>query len=94
VLRRIQLPGQHPDGEYASPLQRLVLRRRRARGRRRLWKIGDVAIIDGFMVKRHGAGVGWIASLVRLFQTGYIYHYAFNLIIGAFGLLSWWFLRT
>jgi NADH-quinone oxidoreductase subunit L len=59
-----------------------------------LWKIGDVTIIDGFMVNGAARVVGWISSLVRLFQTGYIYHYAFTMIIGAFGLLSWWFLRT
>ncbi len=59
-----------------------------------LWKIGDVAIIDGFMVNGTARVVGWIAGLMRLFQTGYIYHYAFTMIIGAFGLLSWWFLRT
>jgi NADH-quinone oxidoreductase subunit L len=59
-----------------------------------LWKIGDVAIIDGLMVNGTARVVGWISGLVRLFQTGYIYQYAFTMIIGAFGLLSWWFLRT
>jgi len=59
-----------------------------------LWRIGDVTIIDGFMVNGAARVVGWISSLVRLFQSGYIYHYAFTMIIGAFGLLSWWFLRT
>jgi NADH-quinone oxidoreductase subunit L len=59
-----------------------------------LWKIGDVAIIDGFMVNGTARTVGWMGSLVRLFQSGYIYQYAFTMIIGAFGLLSWWFLRT
>ncbi len=59
-----------------------------------LWKIGDVAIIDGLMVNGTARVVGWIGGLVRLFQSGYIYHYAFTMIIGAFGLLSWWFLRT
>jgi NADH-quinone oxidoreductase subunit L len=56
-----------------------------------LWKIGDVAIIDGFMVNGTARVVGWIGGLVRLFQSGYIYHYAFTMIIGVFVLLTLWF---
>ncbi|MFH1603467.1 MAG: proton-conducting transporter membrane subunit, partial [Pseudomonadota bacterium] len=56
-----------------------------------LWKFGDVTIIDGFMVNGTARVVGWISSLVRLFQTGYIYHYAFTMIIGVFVLLTLWF---
>ena len=56
-----------------------------------LWKIGDAAIIDGFMVNGTARVVGWIAGLVRLFQSGYIYHYAFTMIIGVFVLLTLWF---
>ncbi|MFH1043897.1 MAG: NADH-quinone oxidoreductase subunit L [Pseudomonadota bacterium] len=59
-----------------------------------LWKIGDVAIIDGFMVNGTARVVGWIASLVRLLQSGYIYHYAFTMIIGVFVLLTLWFGRA
>jgi NADH-quinone oxidoreductase subunit L len=56
-----------------------------------LWKFGDVAIIDGFFVNGSARVVGWIAGLVRLFQSGYIYHYAFTMIIGVFVLLTLWF---
>ncbi len=56
-----------------------------------LWKIGDVAIIDGFMVNGTARVVGWLGGLVRLFQSGYIYHYAFTMIIGVFVLLTLWF---
>ncbi len=59
-----------------------------------LWKIGDVAIIDGFMVNGTARVVGWIGGLVRLFQSGYIYHYAFTMIIGVFVLLTLWFGRA
>src|SRR5471030_715388 len=59
-----------------------------------LWKIGDVAIIDGFMVNGTARVVGWLGGMVRLFQSGYIYQYAFTMIIGVFVLLTWWFLRT
>ena len=53
-----------------------------------LWKIGDVAIIDGFFVNGSARLIGWFSRMVRLFQTGYIYKYAFTMIIGAFVLLS------
>jgi NADH-quinone oxidoreductase subunit L len=55
-----------------------------------LWKFGDVTIIDGFMVNGTARVVGWIGGLVRLFQSGYIYHYAFTMIIGVFVLLTLW----
>jgi NADH-quinone oxidoreductase subunit L len=56
---------------------------------RGLWKGGDVAIIDGAVVNGSARLVGWIASLVRLFQTGYIYHYALVMLVGVFALMSW-----
>ena len=58
---------------------------------RGLWRGGDVAIIDG-VVNGSAKLVGWIASWVRRFQTGFIYHYAFTMIIGVFGFLTlFWF---
>jgi len=33
----------------------------------------------------------WASALLRHIQTGYIYHYAFTMIIGLFALLTWWF---
>ena len=37
--------------------------------------------------------VGWFANLMRSLQSGYIYHYAFSMIIGVFLILSWWLYR-
>jgi NADH-quinone oxidoreductase subunit L len=59
-----------------------------------LWKIGDVAIIDGFMVNGTARVVGWLGGVVRLFQSGYIYQYAFTMIIGVFVLLTLFFGRA
>ncbi|MES2090890.1 MAG: NADH-quinone oxidoreductase subunit L [Pseudomonadota bacterium] len=56
---------------------------------RGLWKIGDVAIIDGLLVNGSAKVVGLISSLVRLFQTGYLYHYALVMILGVFALMTW-----
>jgi NADH-quinone oxidoreductase subunit L len=56
---------------------------------RGLWKGGDVALIDGLVINGSARVVGWVASLVRLFQTGYIYHYALVMLIGVFALMTW-----
>jgi len=55
-----------------------------------LWRGGDVAIIDGLIVNGSARLVGWIATATRLFQTGYVYHYAFTMIIGVFVLMTLW----
>jgi NADH-quinone oxidoreductase subunit L len=54
-----------------------------------LWKGGDEAVIDGLMVNGSARGVAWFAGVVRWFQTGYIYHYAFAMIVGVFLLMTW-----
>jgi NADH-quinone oxidoreductase subunit L len=56
---------------------------------RSLWKGGDVAVIDGFFVNGTARLIGWFSSLIRHFQSGYIYHYAFAMIIGVFVLMTW-----
>jgi NADH-quinone oxidoreductase subunit L len=55
-----------------------------------LWKVGDIKIIDGFFVNGTARVVAWTAMLVRRFQTGYIYHYAFTMIVGVFVLITLW----
>ena len=57
---------------------------------RGFWKFGDVRIIDGFFVNGSARVVVWAATLIRQFQSGYIYHYAFTMIVGVFVLLSFW----
>jgi NADH-quinone oxidoreductase subunit L len=53
-----------------------------------LWKIGDVKLIDGLMVNGSARLVGMFSGVLRRVQTGYIYHYAFSMIIGVFVLLT------
>ncbi|KIO48994.1 NADH:ubiquinone oxidoreductase subunit L [Nitrosospira sp. NpAV] len=55
-----------------------------------LWKFGDVKIIDGFLVNGTARVVAGTAMLIRHFQSGYIYHYAFTMIVGVFILMSFW----
>jgi len=54
----------------------------------KLWRIGDVKLIDGLMVNGSAAVVGWVAGRIRHVQTGYLYHYAFAMIIGVVVLLG------
>ncbi|MCO6413355.1 MAG: NADH-quinone oxidoreductase subunit L [Thiogranum sp.] len=54
-----------------------------------LWKLGDVLLIDGLLVNGSARLVGWVSSVVRRIQTGYLYTYAFGMIIGLLLLLSW-----
>jgi NADH-quinone oxidoreductase subunit L len=53
-----------------------------------LWKFGDVKLIDGMMVNGSAKLVGMLSAMIRHLQSGYIYHYAFSMIIGVFVLLS------
>ena len=54
-----------------------------------LWKVGDQKIIDGALVNGSWKIVGWVSSMVRRLQSGYIYHYAFGMIIGVFVLMTY-----
>jgi NADH-quinone oxidoreductase subunit L len=59
----------------------------------RLWRWGDVTAIDGWLVNDTARLVGRIADMARHLQSGYIYHYAFAMIIGV-ALLATWFVRV
>ncbi len=54
-----------------------------------LWKGGDEGIIDGAIVNGSWKLVGRIAGAVRWLQTGYIYHYAFAMLLGVFVLMTY-----
>ncbi|HKE46436.1 MAG TPA: NADH-quinone oxidoreductase subunit L, partial [Rhodanobacteraceae bacterium] len=59
---------------------------------RGLWRGGDVAVIDGVAIDGSTALVNRIAATVRWLQSGYLYHYAFAMILGLIALLGgvWW----
>ncbi|MFW7340061.1 NADH-quinone oxidoreductase subunit L [Pollutimonas sp. H1-120] len=69
-----------------------------ARGARCLghgfWKAGDRGLIDGVLVNGSARLVGWVAAVSRHLQSGYIYHYAFAMIIGIMALLSFFVLTV
>lgn len=53
----------------------------------KLWNVGDVKIIDGIMVNGSANKIGVLSSIVRTVQSGYLYHYAFAMIIGLLAML-------
>jgi NADH-quinone oxidoreductase subunit L len=54
-----------------------------------LWKVGDQAIIDGAVVNGSWKLVAWLSSVMRRLQSGFIYDYAFGMIIGVFVLMTY-----
>jgi len=54
-----------------------------------LWKVGDLALIDGFVVNGSWKLMGWVSGQVRKFQSGYLYHYALVMILGIFVLMTY-----
>jgi NADH-quinone oxidoreductase subunit L len=60
---------------------------------RGLWQFGDVRVIDGFAVNGSARVVNWISSVLRQIQTGYVYHYAFAMILGLFLLITFFLHR-
>jgi NADH-quinone oxidoreductase subunit L len=55
-----------------------------------LWQRGDRAVIDGIIVNGSAGLVGRISSWARHGQTGFVYTYAFTMIIGVVALLGLW----
>jgi NADH-quinone oxidoreductase subunit L len=53
-----------------------------------LWKVGDIKIING-LIDGTAAGVYQVTARAVRLQTGYIYHYAFTMLIGLALLVSY-----
>ncbi|RMX15616.1 NADH-quinone oxidoreductase subunit L [Vandammella animalimorsus] len=58
------------------------------------WKAGDQALIDGAVVNGSWRLVGWLAGVVRWFQSGFIYYYALVMILGVFALMAYFVWRS
>jgi NADH-quinone oxidoreductase subunit L len=61
---------------------------------RMFWKGGDAAVIDGVLIDGSASLVQRIASGVRRVQSGYLYHYAFAMILGLILLLGGYWLAA
>lgn len=53
------------------------------------YTIGDLKIVDGWMVNGSGKLVLFFSRVFRRFQTGYLNHYALAMVAGVFVLLAW-----
>jgi NADH-quinone oxidoreductase subunit L len=58
-----------------------------------LWKGGDQVLIDGALVNGSAHTVSWFGSVIRRVQNGYLYSYAFWMVIGLAILLGWFLER-
>jgi NADH-quinone oxidoreductase subunit L len=69
-----------------------------ARGSRLLgkifWKGGDEGIIETGVVNFSANSIGFIASVVRRVQSGFLYSYAFWMVIGLAVMLGWFVTRA
>jgi NADH-quinone oxidoreductase subunit L len=54
-----------------------------------LWRVGDQTLIDGALVNGSARAVGLLAVVTRGLQSGYLYHYAFAMVIGLAALVGW-----
>ena len=59
-----------------------------------LWRGGDQAVIDGVMVNGSAGAVAWFAARARLIQSGFLYSYAFWMIVSLVLLLGWFLVRV
>jgi NADH-quinone oxidoreductase subunit L len=54
---------------------------------RGLWRGGDQIVIDGLLVNGSARLMGWFAGIVRQLQSGFLYRYAFAMLLGVLGLM-------
>jgi NADH-quinone oxidoreductase subunit L len=57
-----------------------------------LWRVGDVAIIDGLGPDGAAKVTRGLSAIAGRLQSGYVYHYAFVMVIGVVALAGWFFL--
>jgi NADH-quinone oxidoreductase subunit L len=92
----VELANQHPgmyrfllNKWYFDELYDFIFVRPTKWLGRFLWKKGDGFVIDGFGPDGVSARVLDVTRNVVRLQTGYLYHYAFAMLIGAAGLITW-----
>ena len=50
----------------------------------------DAGLIDGWLVNGSARLMGSLAARIRTWQSGYLFHYAFAMIIGLIGIIAIW----
>jgi NADH-quinone oxidoreductase subunit L len=89
IKQRFAVINRILDNKYYADWfnEQIVARAARGLGHG-FWKAGDRGLIDGVVVNGSARVVGAVAALSRHLQSGYIYHYAFAMIIGIMALLT------
>lgn len=93
IIARFPLPYQALVHKYGFDdfNQRVFVKGTRALAHF-IYRVGDVFLIDRLMVNGSGQLVNWISTMGKRLQTGYLYHYAFAMILGLFVFLVWMYL--
>ena len=58
-----------------------------------LWHGADQGVIDGIAVNGSANTVGWMSGIMRQLQSGYLYSYAFWMVLGLVFMLGWFLVR-
>jgi NADH-quinone oxidoreductase subunit L len=53
-------------------------------------EVGDRSVIDGFFVNGSARMVGFASAVLRQIQSGFVYQYAFAMVLGIVVFLFWW----
>jgi len=59
-----------------------------------LWRTFDIRLIDGFGPNGAAFLTRFISIRFGIFQSGYVYHYAFVIIVGLIGFIGWFVYRS
>ncbi|HHS89313.1 MAG TPA: NADH-quinone oxidoreductase subunit L, partial [Rhodobacteraceae bacterium] len=103
-IRRPDLPGKLAENQrplylfllnkwYFDEVYDALIVRPTLRLGKILWKYGDGKVIDGFL---NGVAMGLVPMVTRTYarlQSGYLFHYAFAMVIGVTVLITWITLR-
>ncbi len=54
-----------------------------------LWAVGERVLIDGLVVNGSAKAVEWFSGVARRLQTGFLYHYAFAMLLGVLLMMTW-----
>jgi NADH-quinone oxidoreductase subunit L len=87
------LPGLHRllwNKYYWDELYQSLFVKRTLQLGQNLWEKADAGFIDGLLVNGSAKLIDNLASKVRLWQSGYLFQYAFAMIIGLIGILAFW----
>jgi len=92
----MKLPGLYrllDNKYYFDELYQNTFVRRAVQFGNGLWKKADAGLIDGWLVNGSARLMGNLAMRLRAWQSGYLYHYAFAMIVGLIGILAFWVVR-